>query len=77
MISRDILGTQVCVAFGDMGVVKLIYEAASGSERGLQSRSQKKASIYDRFGALLEMLGRAPVSRSSAFSLHMFRLVRF
>ena len=57
------------MAFGDSWALKLIYEAASGVERGLQSRSQKKAFIYDTFGALLEMLCKTPISKEIHFSL--------
>ena len=60
------------MAFGDSRALKLIYEAASGLERGLQSRRQKKAFIYDTFGALLEMLGKAPVSTRAQFSRSQF-----
>ena len=71
VISRDILGTHV-VAFGDTRALKLIHGAASGLERGLQSRSQTKALIYDTFGALLEMLGKAPFSTRAQFSRSQF-----
>ena len=56
------------MAFGDTRALKLIYVAASGLERGFQSRSQKKALIYDTFDALLEMLGKAPVRKRAQFS---------
>ena len=60
------------MAFGDSRALKFIYEGASGLERGLQSRRQKKAFIYDTFGALLEMLGKAPVSTRAQFSRSQF-----
>ena len=49
-ISRDSLGNHF-VADEDIRTLKLIYVAASGLERGFQSRSQKKAFICDTFGA--------------------------
>ena len=70
VISRDILGTQFCGHW----TLRRIYGAAIGFERGLQSRSQKVASHYDIFGALLEMLGKAPVSTRAPFSRSWFEL---
>ena len=68
VFSRDISGTQFC----GHCTLRLIYGAAIGSERGLQSRSQKVASNYDTFGALLEMLGKAPVSTRAQFTRRQF-----
>ena len=65
------------MAVGDIRALKLIYGVARGLERGIQSRSQKKASIYDRFGALLEMLGKAPISTLSFIGLHFGRHLSF
>ena len=59
------------MAFGDTWALKLIHGAASGLERGRQSSSQKKL-IYDTFVALLEMLGKAPVSTRAQFSRSQF-----
>ena len=70
VFSRDISGTQFCGHW----TLRLIYGAAIGFERGLQSRSQKVASNYDIFGALLEMLGKAPVSTRAQFSRSQFEL---
>ena len=67
VITRDILGTQF-VAVGHIWVSKLISVAANSLERGIQSRTQQKVSIYDTFGVLLEMLGKAPVSTRAHFS---------
>ena len=50
-----------------------IYGATIGSERELQSRSQKVVSNYDIFGALPEMLGKAPVSTRAQFSRSQFQ----
>ena len=61
VISRDILGP-IFAAAGDIWALRFIYVAPSGLERGLLSRSQKKASIYDICGALLGMMGKASAS---------------
>ena len=54
--------------------LRLIYGAAIGFERGLQSRSQKVASNYDIYGALLELLQKAPVSTRAQFPQRQFEL---
>ena len=68
VFSRDISGTQFCGHW----TLRLIYGAAIGLEREAQCNTPKVTSNCNIFGALLEMLGKAPVSKRAQFSRSQF-----